>query len=108
MKPNTHALPAQDEQKDKSYKLGPQVSLTTAIEKRFVNTLVVRNGKPVHVPLTTNLGLEYKRRMLYFGELTLDTGALSSAIPEADLRKNRMLALSQLSKRTQLPTSKYW
>ena len=59
-----------------------------------------QNREPDYVPLTTNLGLKYKRRMLYFpmdfGELTLnglvDTGALSSAIPEADLRKIRLLA----------------
>ena len=73
----------------------PVVTLTAAVEERFVNTLISRVGEPDYVPLTTNLGLKYKRRMLYvpmdFGELTLDglvdTGALSSAIPEADLRK---------------------
>ena len=73
--------------------------MTTAVEARFTNTLVTRQGEPDYVPLTTNLGLKYKRRMLYFpmdfGELTLDglvdTGALSSAIPEADLRKIRIL-----------------
>ena len=50
--------------------------------------------------LSTNLPLENKRKMLYFpmdfGELNIDglidTGALSSAIPEADLRKIRLLA----------------
>ena len=65
-----------------------------------MNTLISRDSEPDYVPLTTNLGLKYKRRMLYFltdfGELTLDglvdTGALSSAIPEADLRKIRLLA----------------
>ena len=78
-----------------------QLSLAlTAAAARFVNTLVTRTGEPDYVPLTTNLGLEYKRRMLYFPmdfiELTLDgledTGALSRAIPEADLRKIRLLA----------------
>ena len=85
---------------DEFHYAGPQVSLTTAVTARFVNTLVTRTGEADYVPLTTNLGLKYKRRMLYFqmefGELTLDglvdTGALSSAIPEADLRKIRLLA----------------
>ena len=52
------------------------------------------------VPLSTNLPLKNKRKMLYFpmdfGELNIDglidTGALSSAIPEANLRKARLLA----------------
>ena len=79
------------------HRAGPQVSLATTVAARFVNTLITGTGEPDYVPLTTNLGLKYKRRMLYFpmdfGELTLDglvdTGALSSAIPEADLRKIR-------------------
>ena len=79
---------------------GPVVTLTATVEERFMNTLISRDSEPDYVPLTTNLGLKYKRRMLYFltdfGELTLDglvdTGALSSAIPEADLRKIRLLA----------------
>ena len=74
---------------------GPMVTLTATVVERFVNTLISQDGEPDYVPLTTNFGLKYKRRMLYFpmdfGELTLDglvdTGALSSAIPEADLRK---------------------
>ena len=78
---------------DEIHRVGPQVSLATAVAARFVNTLITKTGEPDYVPLTTNLGLKYKRRMLYFpmdfGELTLDglvdTGALSSAIPEADL-----------------------
>ena len=45
-----------------------------------------------------------------FGELTLDglvdTGALSNAIPETDLQKIRLLALSHLSKWAQHPISK--
>ena len=56
--------------------------------------------------LTTNLGLKYKRRKLYFpmdfGELTIyglvDTGALSSAIPEADLRTIGLLAPQSIVK----------
>ena len=51
-------------------------------------------------PLSTNLPLKNKRKMLYFpmdfGELyidgLIDTSALSSVIPETDLRKFRLLA----------------
>ena len=97
---HTCALPPQDEHAHQVYPTRPQVSLTTAVEEQFVIILVTRNGEPDYVPLTTNLGFKYKRRMLYFpmdfGELTLDglvdTGALTSAIPEADLRKTRLLA----------------
>ena len=74
---------------DEFHRGGPQVSLATAVAARFVNTVVTRIGEPDSVPLTSHLGLKYKRRMLYFkmtfGELTLDglvdTGPLSSAIP---------------------------
>ena len=90
---------------------GPLVTLTATVEERFVNTLISRNGEPDYVPLTTNLGLKYKRRMLYFpmdfGELTLDglvdTGAVSSAIPEADLRKIRLLAPQSIIKEGPAP-----
>ena len=91
--------------------VGPQVALATAVAARFVNTLITRTGEPDYVPLTTNLGLKYKRRMLYFpmdfGELTLDglvdTGAFSSAIPEADLRKIRLLAPQSIVKEGPAP-----
>ena len=87
------------------------VTLTATVEERYVNTLISRNGEPDYVPWTTNLGLKYKRRMLYFpmdfGELTLDglvdTGALSSAIPEADLRKIRLLAPQSIIKEGPAP-----
>ena len=39
---------------------GPHVSLTTEVEARFANTLVMRTGKPDYVPMKTNLGLKYK------------------------------------------------
>ena len=85
--------------------------MTTAVEARLTNTLVTRLGEPDYVPLKTNLGLKYKRRMLYFpmdfGELTLDglvdPGALSSAIPEADLRKIRLLAPQSIVKEGPAP-----
>ena len=93
------------------HRVGPQVSLATAVAARFVITLITRTGEPDYVPLTTNLGLKYKRRMLYFpmdfGELTLDglvdTGAPSSAIPEADLRKIRLLAPQSIVKEGPAP-----
>ena len=93
------------------HRAGPQVSLATAVTARSVNTLITRTGEPDYVPLTTNLGLKYKRRMrcfpMDFGELTLDglvdTGALSSAIPEADLRKIRLLAPQSIVKEGPAP-----
>ena len=96
---------------DEFHQVGPHVSLTTAVGARFVNTLITRTGEPDYVPLTTGLGLKYKRRMLDFpmdfGELTLDglvdTGALSSAIPEADLRKLRLLAPQSIVKEGPAP-----
>ena len=96
---------------DAFHHVGPQVSLATAVTARFVNTLVTRTGEPDYVPLTTNLGLKYKRRMLHFpmdfGKLTLDglvnTGVLSSAIPETDLRKIRLLAPQSIVKEGPAP-----
>ena len=109
--PNSSALPPPQQPETEFYTFGPQVSLASAVEARFVNTLVTRTGEPDYLPLTTNLGLKYKRRMLYFpmdfGELTLDglvdTGALSSAIPEADLRKIRLLAPQSIVKEGPAP-----
>ena len=109
---DTCALPPQDQQAHKVYPNRPQISLTTALEARFVNTLVTRNGEPDCVPLTTNLRLKYQTRMLSFamdfGKLTLDglvdTGALSSAIPEADLRKIQILAPQSIVKEGPVPS----
>ena len=61
---------------------------------------VTPDGLTRFLPLSTNSPLMNERKMLYFpmdfGELNIDglidTGALSSAIPEADLRKIRLLA----------------
>ena len=69
-------------------------------EKQFQNVLITRDGEPDCIPLSTNINLKCKKRMLYFpmdfGELTIDglidTGALSRAIPEMDLRKSRLLS----------------
>ena len=109
--PNPCALPTSLSQDNPLNNFDQQASLTTAVEARFVNTLVTRLGEPDYVPLTTNLGLKHKRRMLYFpmdfGELTLDglvdTGALSSAIPESDLRKIRLLAPQSIVKEGPAP-----
>ena len=81
-------------------------------ETAFIHVLVTKEGEPAYIPLSTNLGLKYKQRMLYFpmdfGELTIDglidTGAHSSAIPEADLRKIRLLAPQSIVKEGPAPT----
>ena len=69
-------------------------------EKQFQNVLIAKDGEPDCIPLSTNINLKCKKRMLYFpmdfGELTIDglidTGALSSAFPEMDLQKIRLLS----------------
>ena len=69
-------------------------------ETQVQNVLVTKEGEPAYIPLSTNISLKCKKRMLYFpmnfGELTIDglidTGAYSSAIPEMDLRKIRLLS----------------
>ena len=81
-------------------------------ERAFLHILVEQQGEPSYVPLSTNLGLKIKRRMLYvpmdFGELTLDglidTGAHSSAIPEANLRKIQLLAPQSIVKEGPAPS----
>ena len=98
-------------QKEDISRVGPSVTLTATVEERFVNTLVSRNGEPSYVPLTTNLGLKSKRRMLYlpmdFGKLTsdglVDTGTLSTAIPETDRRKIYVLAPQSIIKEGPAP-----
>ena len=81
-------------------------------ETAFLHVLVTKEGDPAYVPLSTNLGLKYKKRLLYFpmdsGELTIDglidTGALSSAAPKADLRKIRHLAPQSIIKEGPAPS----
>ena len=81
-------------------------------ETAFLHLLVAKEGETPYVPLSTNRGLKFKRRMLYFpmdfGELTLDvlidTGGHSSAIPEADLRKIRLLAPQSIVKKGPAPS----
>ena len=104
-------MATQDETMKETAPDGPVVTLAATVEERFVNTLISRLGEPDYIPLTTNLGLKYKRQMLDFpmdfGELTLDglvdTGALSSTIPEADLRKIRLLAPQSIIKEGPAP-----
>ena len=81
-------------------------------ETASLHLLVEKEAEPSYVPLSTNLGLKFKRLMLYFtmdfGELNLegliDTGAHSSAIPEADLRKIRLLAPQSIVKEGPAPS----
>ena len=35
-------------------------------ETAFIHVLVTKEGEPAYIPLSTNLGLNYKKRMLYF------------------------------------------
>ena len=74
---------------------------TTVIDNQISPQLkVTPDGLTRFLPLSTNLPLKNQRKMFYFpmdyGELNIDglidTGALSTAIPEADLRKIRLLA----------------
>ena len=74
------------------------ISQSLLDEKQFQNILITKDGEPDCIPLSTTINLKCKKRMLCFpmdfGELTIngliDTGALSSAIPEMDLRKIRL------------------
>ena len=91
---------------------GHKASNSLLVETAFLHLLKAKEGEPSYVPLSTNLGLKFKTRMLYFpmdfGELTLggliDTGAHSSAIPEADLRKIRLLAPQSIVKEGPAPS----
>ena len=69
-------------------------------EKQFQNIFFTQDGEPHCIPLSTTINLKCKKRMLFFpmdfGELIIDglidTGALSSAIPEMDLREIQLLS----------------
>ena len=74
---------------------------TAVIDEQILPQLqVTPDGLTRFLPLSTNLPLNNKRKMQYFpmdfeklnNDGLIDTGALSSAIPEADLRKIRLLA----------------
>ena len=87
--PDTSALP------NFQPRLQNQQRQTAVIDDQTLPQLqVTPDGLTRFLPLSTNLPLKNQRTMLYFpmdfGELNIDglrnTGALSSAIPEADLR----------------------
>ena len=93
--PDTSALP--------NFRPRPQNQQrqTAVIDNQILPQLqVTPDGLTRFLLLSTNLPLKNKRKLLYFpmdfGKLNIDglidTGALSSAIPEADLRKIRLLA----------------
>ena len=93
--PHTSALPNFPPRPQK------QQRQTAVINDQILSHLqATPDGLTRFQPLSTNLPLKKKRKLLYFpmdfGELNNDgliyTGALSSAIPEADLRKIRLLA----------------
>ena len=98
--------------KDQPHATETQATHGLLDDTAFKHVLVNKGREPAHIPLSTNLGLEYKKGMLYFpldfGEMTIDglidTGALSSAIPEADLRKIRLLAPQSIVKERPAPT----
>ena len=75
---------------------------TAVIDDQILPQLqVTPDGLTRFLPLSTNLPLKNRRKMLYFpmdfGELNIDglidMGALLGAIPEANLRKTRLLVL---------------
>ena len=93
--PDTSALP--------NFRPRPQNQQrhTAVIDDQSLPQLqVTPDGLTRFLPLSTNLPLKNKRKMLYFpmdfGEINIDglidTGALSSVIPEAELLKIRLLA----------------
>ena len=93
--PDTSALP--------NFRPRPQNQQrhTAVIDDQILPQLqVTPNGLTRFLPLSTNLPLKNKRKIFYFpmdfGELNIDglidTGGLSSAFPEANLRKVRLLA----------------
>ena len=101
---------------DQTIPIGPQAETVILDKTAFLLVPLTKKGEPAYILFSTNLGLKYKRQMLCFpmdfGELTIDglidTGALSSAIPEADLRKIRLLAPQSIVKEKLLQLSKLW
>ena len=108
---NTEALHQENAEEDLDQQTH-EVEPSLLDERAFLMVLVIKEGEPAYTPLSTYLGLKLKRRMLYFpmdfGGLTLDglidTGAHSSAIPEADLRKIRLLAPQSIVKKGPAPS----
>ena len=108
--PNSEALIEKIE--EPQYQEDYQCLTSLLDETAFLHILVEQQGEKSYVPLSTDLGLQIKRRMLYFpmdfGEPTLDglidTGAHSSAIPEADLEIIRLLAPQSIVKEGPAPS----
>ena len=83
-------------------------------EKQFQNVLITKESEPDCIPLSTNINLECTKCMLYFptdfGDMTIDglidTGPLSSAIPEMDLRKIQLLSSQSVIREVRLRTFK--
>ena len=77
----------------------------------FQIVLITKDREPDCIPLSTNINPKCKQRMLCFPkdfvELTIDglidTGTLSSAIPELDLRKIRLLSPQSVIREGQPP-----
>ena len=88
-----------------------QIAIAVIDDQILPQLQVTPDGLTRFFPLSTNLPLKNKRKMPYFpmefGELNIDglidTGALSSAIPEADLRKNRLMVLHTVLNEGLLP-----
>ena len=70
-------------------------------ETIFVNVLISSEGHPPYVPLSPNLGLKYKRRMLYFpmcfGEHTID-GLVDNGAFQVRYRKIKLLTTQSIIK----------
>ena len=85
-------------------------------EKQFQNFHITKDCEPACIPLWTNINLKSKKRIVYFpidfGELTIDglidTGDISTAIPEMDPRKSDFSFHTLLSGKVLLRISKYW
>ena len=109
--PDTSALP--------NFQRRPQNQQrqTAVIDEQILLQLqVTPDGLTKFLPVSTNLPLKNKRKMLHYpmdcGELSIDglidRGALSSAIPEADLCKIRLLASHTILNEGPLLSSKLW
>ena len=80
-------------------------------ENNFAIVLRSSERLPPYVPLSTNLGLKCKCRLLYFSmileKLTIDglvdTGALTSAIAESDRRKIKLFTPQSIIKEVPPP-----
>ena len=53
-----------EETEDQTIEHGPQAAPGPLDETTFLHVLVNEEGEPAHIPVSTNLGLKYKRLML--------------------------------------------